>query len=77
MPFGSSRKPSSHRRLQRPYSAMSSKLSASPRAAHTAITRMSSSRCSTFHSQRGSSIVSNALIKASSMAFLHRERPSL
>src|SRR3954453_22186540 len=49
---------------------MSSKLSASPRTAHTAITRMSSSRCSTFHSHLGSSTVSNAAIKVSSMAFL-------
>ena len=42
----------------------------------TAITRMSSSRCSTFHSHLGSSTVSNAAIKVSSMAFLCRERPS-
>src|SRR4051794_34790270 len=49
---------------------MSSKLSASPRTAHTAITRMSSSRCSTFHAHLGSSTVSNAAIKVSSMAFL-------
>src|SRR4051794_5110585 len=47
---------------------MSSNVSASPRTAQTAITRMSSSRCSTFHAQRGSSMVSNAVIRASSMA---------
>src|SRR3954452_8880579 len=47
---------------------MSSKLSASPSTAQTAITRMSSSRCSTFHAHRGSSIVSSWAIRASSMA---------
>src|SRR3954467_8933886 len=48
---------------------MSSKVSASPSTAQTAITRMSSSRCSTFHPQRGSSIDANSVIRASSMAF--------
>src|SRR5689334_10330357 len=56
---------------------MSSKLSASPRTAHTAITRMSSSRCSTFHSHLGSSTVSNAAIKVSSMASLRRKAEPL
>src|SRR3954449_623705 len=46
---------------------MSSKLSASPRTEQTAITRTSSSRCSTFHPQRGSSIAASSLIRASSM----------
>src|SRR3954447_21870439 len=48
---------------------MSSKVSASPSTAQTAITRMSSKRCSTFHPQRGSSIDANSVIRASSMAF--------
>src|SRR5437763_16997535 len=56
---------------------MSSKLSVSPRTAHTAITRMSSSRCSTFHSHLGSSTVSNAAIKVSSMASLRRKAEPL
>src|SRR5947208_13681756 len=56
---------------------MSSKLSASPRTAHTAITRMSSSRCSTFHAHLGSSTVSNAAIKVSSMASLRRKAEPL
>src|SRR4051812_7023227 len=68
MPFGRARKPLSHASLHRPYSAMASKLSASPSTAHTAITRMSSSRCSTFHSQRGSSIDASSVIRASSTA---------
>src|SRR5688500_7100216 len=55
---------------------MSSKLSAWAITAQTAITRMSSSRCSTFHAQRGSSINANSAIRASSMAFLRRERPT-
>src|SRR5688572_10954669 len=44
------------------------KLSASPSTAQIAITRTSMSRCSTFHPQRGSSMVSNSVIRASSMA---------
>src|SRR4051794_41244999 len=47
---------------------MPSRLSASPGTAQTAITRMSGSRCSTFHAHRGSSIVSSWAIRASSMA---------
>jgi hypothetical protein len=48
---------------------MSSKLSASPITAQTAITRMSVSLCSTFHPQRGSWIDANRATRASSMAF--------
>ena len=44
-PFGSSRKRESQARLDRPYSAMSSKLSASASTAHTAIASTSISRC--------------------------------
>src|SRR5688500_13974681 len=47
---------------------MSSKLAAPPITAQTAMTRMSISLCSTFQSQRGSSIGANSLISASSMA---------
>ena len=57
MPFASSRKVRSHASLLRPYRAMSSQLSAQAITAHTAITKMSISRCSTLPEQRGSSIV--------------------
>jgi len=56
MPFGSSRNVLSQASLLRPYSAMSSQLSAQAITADTAMTKISSKRCSTLPEPRGSSI---------------------
>ena len=53
MPFGSARNVPSQSCLLRPYSAISSQLSAPEITAHTAITRISISRCSTLPPQWG------------------------
>jgi hypothetical protein len=55
MPFGKSRNVLSQASLLRPYSAMSSQLSAQAITAQTAITSTSTRRCSTLPGQRGSS----------------------
>jgi hypothetical protein len=69
--IGERQKLPSHSTLLRPYSVISSQLSAPAITAQTAITRISINRCSTLPPQRGSSRVEN-----SSANFLTRHDPS-
>jgi hypothetical protein len=72
MPFGGAKKVLSHACLLRPWSSMSSQLSAQAITARTAIARMSTSRCSIYQAQRGSSSPVKHAAKPSTMPLVPR-----
>ena len=77
MPPGRSRNRSSQARIERPSSAMSSKLSAPASTAHTAIASTSMRRCSTFAGSRGSPTPSRHSSNSCSMTSSRPDGPGI